>query len=143
MDNVISSGNRSTVDRVLPDLTWRDPLKADDEPVPRRTKTAGVRRHRIAANMIQPTIEGPVRKTATDAKLPKPKLRPDANDKFAELVPALDSSANIDERNQGDRVEPLRHRSVRRTRRSFADRASPPSFRRGERWKRRLPKILW
>ena len=143
--NAASNLNRPTADRILPDLTWRDPLKADEELAPRRTKKAGVSRQRVAAILIQPTIDhDPIRKDAPAAKSPRRKSRPDGGGKFPGPIPAMDSADHVgDHGAQGDPIKPFRQRSIKRVRKHVADRASPPSFRRGERWKRRLPKVLW
>ena len=91
--NAASNLNRPAADRILPDLTWRDPLKADEELAPRRTKKAGVSRQRVAAIMIQPMIDhDPVRKDAPAAKSPRRKSRPDGGGKSPGPIPAMDSA---------------------------------------------------
>ena len=137
--NAASNLNRPVADRILPDLTWRDPLKADEELAPRRAKKAGISRKRVAAILIQPMIDhDPVRKDAPAAKSPRRKSRPDGGGKFPGPIPAMDSA----DHDHGAQDDPIRQRSIKRVRKHVAD-PSPPSFRRGERWKRRLPKVLW
>ena len=74
--NAAPNLSRPAGDRILPDLTWCDPVKSDEEQAPRRIRKPGLIRRPGGATMIQPTIDhDPGRKDARAPRTPRRKSR--------------------------------------------------------------------